>query len=71
MNTATNFEILLNGARGIAEFDRELRRAASESVAEEHDASDAITALEYADGSRLEVSVEAQSATVAGASRGD
>jgi hypothetical protein len=55
MTTAENYEILINGARNGREFSNMIERAKCEAIAEEYVKEGTLSALEFGDGSRIEV----------------
>jgi len=61
---ASNFEILINGARSGAEFNRAVEQAKCQAISEEYETDGTLCALEFADKSRLEIDVANRSASI-------
>jgi hypothetical protein len=64
MSQAENFVILLNAARGLTEWTRELSRAANVATSETHDTQSRIVGLEFGDGSAIDVDPDQHSAAL-------
>ncbi len=61
---ADEHALLLNAASGIAAFERAAVRAACDALAEERNSDSTISALEFADGSRIALDYSARCASV-------